>query len=82
VKRAIAEKYDAIIVDVHLPGMDGVSLFHILKEITPVSKVVLTSGDTLLDILNEHSNSEIENFIQKPIDKEKLLKAIGILSNK
>ena len=80
VKRAIAEKYDAIIVDVHLPGMDGVSLFHILRELAPVSKVILTSGDSLLDVLNEHSNSEIGNFIQKPIDKEKLLKAIGVLT--
>ena len=77
VKRAIAERYEAIIVDVHLPGMDGVSLFRILKEITPVSKVILTSGDTLISLMEYHSNMNIENFIQKPIDKESLLKAIG-----
>lgn len=80
VKRAIAERYEVIIVDVHLPGMDGVSLLPVLKELAPSSRVILTSGDTLLDVLNEHSNIEIENFIQKPIDKEKLLKAIGVLT--
>jgi DNA-binding NtrC family response regulator len=77
VKRALADKYEIIIVDVHLPGMDGVSLLPVIKELTPSSRVILTSGDTLLDVLNEHSNIEIENFIQKPIEKEKLLKAIG-----
>ena len=76
VKKAIAERYEVIIVDVHLPGMDGVSLFRILKEITPNSKVILTSGDALVDVMNFHNNVYIENFIQKPINKEELLKII------
>jgi DNA-binding NtrC family response regulator len=76
VKKAIAERYEAIIVDVHLPGMDGVSLFRILKEITPNSKVILTSGDALIDVMNFYNNVYIENFIQKPINKEELLKII------
>ena len=65
VKRAIAEKYDAIIADVHLPGMDGVSLFHILRELALASKVILTSGDSLLDVLNEHSDSGNWKFYSK-----------------
>lgn len=76
VKRAIAEKYDVIIVDVHLPGMDGISLLPVLKEVSPLSKVILTSGDALTTLLEFHNNKDIENFIQKPIQKEILLKII------
>jgi DNA-binding NtrC family response regulator len=77
VKRVLAERYEIIIVDVHMPGIDGVSLLPILKEIAPSSKVILTSGDSLMNLMEYHTNANIENFIQKPFDKEKLLKAIG-----
>ena|SRR3989337_1684413 len=76
VKKAIAERYEVIIVDVHMPGMDGISLLPVLKEVSPLSKVILTSGDALVDVMNFHNNVYIQNFIQKPIQKETLLKII------
>lgn len=76
VKRVLAEKYEIIIVDVHMPGMDGISLLPVLKEIAPFSKVILTSGDALTTLLEFHNNTDIKNFIQKPIQKETLLKII------
>ncbi len=79
IDRLLANKYEVIILDIHLPGIDGVSMMPVLKEITPSSKVILISADDVVDVLNHYSNVVVENFIQKPINREKLL---DIINNK
>ena len=79
IDRLLADKYEVIILDIHLPGIDGVSMMPVLKEITPSSKVILVSADDVVDVLNQYSNVVVENFIQKPINRERLL---NIINNK
>ena len=40
--------YDIIMLDFHMPVLDGVSAAEKIREITPQSKLVLSTGDELI----------------------------------
>jgi DNA-binding NtrC family response regulator len=77
VEKLLVERYEVIMLDIHLPGIDGISMLPVLKEITPTSKIILVSADDMVSISNQYSNVVVENFIQKPINREKLLDIIN-----
>lgn len=79
VEKMLIESYEVVLLDIHLPGIDGVSMLPVLKEIAPTSKIILVSADDMVSISNQYSNVIVENFIQKPINREKLL---DIINNK
>ncbi len=77
--RAVENDYDAIILDVMLPGMDG---FQVLEKMrakgrrTPV--LMLTARATLQDRVRG-LNSGADDYLKKPFDFEELLARIHAL---
>jgi len=77
--RAIEQDYDAIILDVMLPGLDG---FQVLEKMrakgrrTPV--LMLTARATLQDRVRG-LNSGADDYLKKPFDFEELLARIHAL---
>ncbi len=71
--RAIENELDLIIVDVHMPGLDGISMLKMLKEhkfASGISKIILTteiSKSHKSDIKNETEN--VRGWILKPVNK-------------
>ncbi|MCP3930493.1 MAG: response regulator [Bacteroidetes bacterium] len=65
-----------LIVDIHMPGMDGFELFRSIKKIDPLAQVIFLTGDASFDnIKNAFSNDAFE-FFKKPItDNTILIKA-------
>lgn len=73
------ENIDLVILDKHMPEMDGKEVYKKLKEFNPDVKVVLLTGFNIDDEIQEFFNNENNKIIQKPVSIEKLSKAISSL---
>ncbi len=57
---------DLVIIDMIMPEMNGREAFHLMKEIDDDCKVVLSSGFTKDESLDELKKSGLAGFIRKP----------------
>lgn len=74
---------DLVILDIILPGMDGIVIYDHLKEIKPGIKVLIASGYSINGKASELMKKGCKGFIQKPFRKDELsLKLNEILSKK
>ena len=71
---AVSNDYDAIILDLMLPGMDGIALLEKVrneaKRVVPV--LILTARDTLQDKV-AGLDAGADDYLVKPFDAEELL---------
>ncbi len=68
------EQYELALIDLHMPGMDGVSLAHELRRLqSRIPMVMLSSGHTVADIVPEGLFTSI---VTKPIKQVQLLDTI------
>jgi len=76
---AVSHSYDAIILDLMLPGMDGLELCHKLRNEarrdTPV--IMLTARDTLDDKVTG-LDAGADDYLIKPFMKDDLLKVVEL----
>jgi len=63
---------DMVLTDMVMPGMDGVQLFHALKEQNPDVRVAMMTGYPLEDEEKELLSEGSVTWVQKPMDLEKL----------
>ena len=78
-----ASKFDLVIADIYMPGMDGVKLIKEMRTIEPsiavvaISGVLLrTTGRTALDLLSMNRDLSGLATLQKPFRPPQLLQAI------
>ena len=80
---AITQKYDVLILDIMLPGMDGITLCNKLREAggkqTPV--LMLTARDTLSDKL-EGFKAGADDYLIKPFALQELEARIKALTKR
>jgi two-component system nitrogen regulation response regulator NtrX len=61
------------LVDVWLPGEDGISLLEEMKSRWPDTAVIVMSGNATVDLAVKATKLGAYDFLEKPIDPEKLL---------
>ncbi len=71
-------KPDIILSDVRMPKMNGIELAAKLKEILPFCKVVFLSAYCDKEYLKSAIELKAVNYIEKPLDIEKIKKVIKI----
>lgn len=64
------------VVDLELPGMDGVAFVDALRQVGDTSPVVLITGTVRTDLLERATRSKAAVVLRKPFDPEALLDAI------
>lgn len=62
------DRIDLVVLDKSMPHMDGVAVFHELRNIRKDIKVVLASGFSDQEILERFNGLDLNGFIQKPFD--------------
>nr|WP_306220363.1 helix-turn-helix domain-containing protein [Cohnella sp. WQ 127256] len=71
-----SDKPDLMLIDVSMPGMDGLELAHFLKEKFPdILKIVLTGHDKFSYVQNA-LRAEVLDYLLKPIIREELVEAL------
>lgn len=72
VLRAISGIYDAILLDLHMPRMDGLSALSIIHALHPETAVITFSGMAGREELQESVRQGALAFLQKPFRLEEL----------
>ncbi len=64
---------DAVLLDVWLPGMDGIETLRRIREMFPILPVIMISGHGTIDMAVNAVKGGAFDFIEKPISLDKLL---------
>ncbi len=71
---AFAEgQYDAVLTDIKMPNMDGMEVLDKIMETKPECPVIMISGHGDIDTAVESIKKGAYDFIQKPLDLNRLL---------
>lgn len=76
IRIAEKESFDAIIVDLMMPEMDGLEALKLIKEKKPESQVILLTGHATVDKGIEAMKLGAMDFLEKPADLSQLTEKI------
>ncbi|HEY9601162.1 MAG TPA: response regulator [Allocoleopsis sp.] len=73
----------AVLIDMMMPTMDGLSTIQMLHKMNPQLKIIAISGLALSDKVNVAMGTGVQAFLSKPFTAEELLKTLsGVLSSR
>ncbi|MDX9703040.1 MAG: response regulator [Candidatus Auribacterota bacterium] len=72
-------QFDLVLLDLLMPGIDGVETIRILRNIKPDVKIIVLTGDTQSRLLEEAQAYSIQGIIRKPFDIDTLVHRINIV---
>jgi signal transduction histidine kinase/FixJ family two-component response regulator len=69
-------EYKVALLDIGLPGMDGIELLGVLKENYPQLEVIMMTGDATIENAVDAMKSGAYDFITKPFEIHEIRKAV------
>lgn len=82
IKKVKEKSYDAIILDLAMPEMDGIDTLKHLLDQNPDLQIIFLTGHATVAKGVEAVKRGAEDFIEKPIDIDLLLAKIEVAKNK
>jgi len=76
VKAAKKSKFDVALLDLKMPGMDGMELLKILKKKHKFLEIVILTGHASIDSAVEAGKLGASGYLEKPYKTEKLLEVL------
>lgn len=76
VKKVTAESYDAIVLDLQMPEMDGIEALRAIKKIKPEMQVILLTGHATVEKGIEAIKMGAMDLIEKPADMKTIIEKI------
>ncbi len=73
IARAQAGGIDLVLLDIKMPGIDGMRVLQVLREASPALPVVMISGHGTIETAVEATRLGAYDFLPKPIDRERLI---------
>lgn len=68
---------DIVIMDIKMPGLNGIEAGKILKKIFPNSKIVFLTAFNQFEYAHEAIKIGVEDFIVKPASKERVIQVLS-----
>ncbi len=75
-------KPDLLITDIKMPFMDGLALIELVRKELPATKIVIISGYDDFSYAQQAIRMGVEQYLLKPIAKEKMVETLIALNNK
>jgi DNA-binding NtrC family response regulator len=69
--------FDVIILDVRLPGIDGVDVLKKIKESKPISEVIMLTGHATVETAIEGMKLGAYDYLMKPCETDELISKIN-----
>jgi len=66
IEKAKHEKFDIAIIDIKLPGMDGITVLENIKNINPETEVIMSTGYGTMETVIESLRKGASDYINKP----------------
>ncbi len=82
IEQAKDKHFDAIIVDLAMPGIDGIETLKRIKKDRPDLEIIMLTGQATVKSGIEAMKLGAEDFLEKPVDLKVLLEKIGKAKNK
>lgn len=76
------QNFDAIVIDLAMPGMDGLETLKRIKENHPDAEIIMISGQGTVKKGVEAMKLGAEDFLEKPIDMKELLTKLDEMKTK
>src|SRR5258706_8328159 len=76
IDKATKVPYDAILLDIKMPVLDGIEVLENLKEQKVASPVIMVSGHGDISTAVECTKRGAFDFLEKPLNRDKLLLAV------
>jgi PAS domain S-box-containing protein len=70
------DDFDLILLDMIMPGMNGTEVFHALREIKPQAAVLIMSGATANNEVQDLTDAGARGFLPKPFRPSDLVQAV------
>lgn len=70
--------FDVVLLDVLMPGMDGIETLREIKKITPETEVIMLTGHASVEVGIEGMKAGAFNYIMKPFDPNELVTEINL----
>ena len=73
---------DVVILDVKMPGMDGIETLSEIKKSYPLTEVIMLTGHATVESAIEGMKAGAFDYLMKPCDLEQLMVKVGEASKK
>jgi DNA-binding NtrC family response regulator len=70
-----AQTYDVVLLDLRMPGMDGMTVLKALKERWPESEIVVITGYPSIDTAKEAIRLGAHDYLAKPCGPDEVIHA-------
>jgi len=64
---------DVVVLDVRMPGMDGIETLKEIKKLSPLVEIIMLTGHANLEVAREGMELGAFDYLMKPIDIDELL---------
>jgi len=68
--------FDCTLIDIRLPGIDGLETYKEIKKIRPGARVVIMTGYSVDELIDRALSEGVDEFISKPFNYEQLLRVL------
>lgn len=75
-ERLKEEKFDVVVTDLKMKGIDGLEVLKVVKEQYPDTKVIMITAFANLDVAIEAIRGEVFDFFPKPIKIKEMKESI------
>ena len=74
--------YDVVILDVRLPGLDGVEVLRDMKGIKPLTEIIMLTGNATVESAIDGMKLGAFDYLMKPCETDDLIAKINNAYNK
>lgn len=68
------DSFDLVLLDLRMPGMDGMSVLRMIKQKWPESEVVIITGYPSVETAKEAIRLGAYDYLAKPVDPDQVIK--------
>lgn len=76
------QEFDVVIIDLAMPGMDGLTTLKHIKAHHPDTEIIMLSGQGTIKTSTKAIKLGAEDFLEKPVNIDELLEKIGEARNR
>jgi len=77
-ERMQAADFDVVLLDVLMPGMNGIDTLREIKKMKPRTEVIMLTGHASVEVGIEGMKAGAFNYIMKPFDPNELVMEINL----